>query len=235
MTTQACRRPMANLTIPTVGREAAYTVSRIFCIGRNFLDHVREMGAGPDAGIPIFFTKWPCCYVPSGTAVPYPSGTRSLQPEVELVVAMGGEAVRNVSPDSAAERIYAVGVGLDLTRRDLQLKARERSEPWDIGKNFEKSAPIGALCPHPALPKVMRGVISLEVNGQVRQQAPLADMIYSVERVISYLSSLYALGHGDIIMMGTPAGVADIHPGDHLIGRVDGLPSVEITIEKPEA
>lgn len=214
---------------PVEGGEGEYPIHRIFCVGRNYAAHAVEMGKDPDRDPPFFFTKWPESYVPSGSTVAYPVSTSNYHHEVELVVAMSGGG-GDIAAADALDHVFGYAVGLDMTRRDLQLKAREQGRPWDTGKNFEESAPLGPLFPASRIGHPDAGRIEMRVNADVRQEADLKDLIWSVPEIIEHLSRYYALRAGDIIMTGTPAGVAAVDPGDELVGRIDGLGEVRITI-----
>ncbi|MDZ4095921.1 MAG: fumarylacetoacetate hydrolase family protein [Paracoccaceae bacterium] len=215
--------------IPVVGSPTPYPVARIFCVGRNYLDHVQEMGHDPERKPPIFFSKWAQTYVADGGEVPYPPRTADLQHEVELVVAIGADAV-NIAAEKATDHIFGYAVGLDMTRRDLQLAARDAGQPWDIGKNFDFSAPIGPIAQASACGHLTKGAISLTVNGETRQLCDLENMIWPVAEIISQLSTLYALRPGDLIMTGTPAGVGSVRCGDKLVGMIEGLQSISVQI-----
>ncbi|MFT4247342.1 MAG: fumarylacetoacetate hydrolase family protein [Pseudomonas sp.] len=203
---------------------------RIYCVGRNFADHAREMGASAPAsqserGQPMFFAK-PADAVVVGhdDAIPYPPGTSDLHHEVELVVALGQDAPAGVLPiEQAKSLIYGYGVGLDLTRRDLQTAAKAKGHPWDIAKGFDHSAPVSELVHAAEVGELAALNLSLEVNGQVRQQSLLDQMIWSVPEILHELSRLYALKAGDLVFMGTPAGVAALKPGDRFSARLENV------------
>lgn len=214
--------------LPILGQSARFPVRHIFCVGRNYAAHAREMGKDPDKEPPFFFTKPADALVPEGGAIRYPLATKNYQHEIELVVAICKEGTL-IPVDKALEYVFGYAVGLDMTRRDLQFAARDMGRPWDFGKAFDESAPIGPIYPvsshgHPS------GRIWLKVNGQVRQQADLKDLIWSVPEQIAFLSEYYTLRPGDIIMTGTPAGVGAVVPGDQLIGGIDGLGELAVTI-----
>jgi fumarylpyruvate hydrolase len=212
--------------------EARYPVGRIFCVGRNYAAHALEMGNEVDREAPFYFTKSAAHAVPSGTTLPYPPGTSDLHHEVELVVALG-RPLHRAGRDDAGAAVLGYGCGLDMTRRDLQGAAKDKRRPWDTGKDFEGSAVLGALVPAEGVALAGRA-IRLEVNGAVRQDATLDEMIHDVPAILSDLSRLYRLGPGDLVMTGTPAGVGRVGPGDVLTGRIDGLPEVALTIGPPE-
>jgi len=210
----------AQASVPVAGSAARFPVHRIYCVGRNFADHAKEMGAEtPPRGQPVFFMK-PADAVHVDGDVPYPSGTSDLHHEVELVVALGRDADGIVDPAQALDLVFGYTVGLDLTRRDLQAHAKDKRLPWDTSKGFDHSAPIAPLVRGRDVPT---GVLSLQVNGAVRQQAALADMIFSVPDVIHELSKLFALRAGDLVYMGTPAGVAALQRGDTFEASVEGV------------
>lgn len=215
--------------IPVVGG-GTFPVRRIYCVGRNFADHAREMGADAptskaERGQPVFFMKPADAIVPGhGDSIPYPPSTRELHHEVELVVALGSDAPAGVVPVAGAERlVYGYAVGLDLTRRDLQAAAKSKGLPWDIAKGFDYSAPVSELVHADEVGALDALNLSLEVNGQVRQQALLDQMIWSVPEILHELSKLYALRAGDLIFMGTPAGVASLEPGDSFSARLENV------------
>lgn len=204
------------------GTRSRFPVHRIYCVGQNYADHAREMGADPTREAPFFFSKPPDAVVTDSEPVPFPTRTQNLHPEIELVVAIGvggGE----ISVAHAREHIFGYAVGNDLTRRDLQAEAKKKGRPWDVAKGFDASAPLGAIHPAADCGHVRTGRIWLEVNGQLRQQADLRDMIWSVDEIIAELSTYYRLQPGDLIFTGTPAGVAPIQRGDLLVGGIDGL------------
>jgi len=209
-------------TVPVVGQGALFPVHRIYCVGRNFSEHAAEMGAQVPRGTPVFFMK-PADAVVTSAVVPYPTGTQDLHHEVELVVALGRDADGIVQAADALALVFGYAVGLDLTRRDLQAVAKEKRLPWDTSKGFDGSAPISAIVPVATSGHDFNGRLWLRVNGEFRQQASLADMVFSVPDIIHELSRLFALRAGDLIFMGTPAGVAALQRGDHFNAGVDGL------------
>ena len=207
---------------------------RIYCVGRNFADHAREMGAAPAdpaaRGRPVFFLKPADAVVVDGR-VPYPPGTRELHHEVELVVALGRDAPPGtLAVADATALVFGYGVGLDLTRRDLQAEAKARGLPWDIGKAFDASAPLSAIVPADAVGALDTRRICLEVNEECRQQGDLRDLIWSVPEVLHELSQLYRLRAGDLVFMGTPAGVGPLLPGDRFRASLDTLVVMEGTV-----
>ena len=208
-----------------------FPVRRIYCVGRNFADHAREMGATApasraDRGDPVFFLKPADALVIDGE-VPYPPGTRDLHHEVELVVALGRDApLGELGPADALALVYGYGIGLDLTRRDLQAAAKAKGLPWDTGKAFDHAAPVGALVPATEVGPLDGRTIRLQVNGETRQQGSLDDLIWTVPDILHELSRLYALRAGDLVFMGTPAGVGPLRPGDRFEATLDGLPTL---------
>ncbi|MDR7069619.1 2-keto-4-pentenoate hydratase/2-oxohepta-3-ene-1,7-dioic acid hydratase in catechol pathway [Pseudoxanthomonas japonensis] len=206
-----------------------FPVRRIFCVGRNFADHAREMGATAPAskaerGMPVFFHKPADAIVTGDADVPYPPGTQDLHHEVELVVALGSDAPTGpLARDDAQALVIAYGVGLDLTRRDLQAAAKAKGLPWDTGKGFDHSAPISELVPVADVATLENHALTLRVNGETRQHGSLRDLIWDVPDILHELSKLYALKAGDLVFMGTPAGVAALVPGDTFIASLDGV------------
>ena len=213
-----------------------FPVHRIYCVGRNFADHAREMGATAPAskaerGTPVFFMK-PADAIVTGEAVPYPPATADLHHEVELVVAIGRDAPAGVLPvEDAQALVYGYTVGLDLTRRDLQAAAKAKGLPWDTAKGFDHSAPVAGLVPAAEAGELGARVLELQVNGQPRQRAPLSDLIWGVPEILHELSKLYALRAGDLVFMGTPAGVAALRPGDRFEARLEGIATLRGHVE----
>jgi len=224
--------PPPRAAIAVAGGKEAFPVRRIWCVGRNYEEHIKEMGHDV-RDPPFFFSKPADAIVPDGATVPYPPLTKDLHHEVELVVALksGG---RNIKLDKALDCIWGYGVGIDLTRRDLQIASRDMKRPWEIGKAFDASAPCGPLQPASRIGHPSKGRIALKVNGKVRQDGDLAQMIWSVPEIIAKLSEQVTLGAGDIIMTGTPAGVAALSPGDKIECGVDGVGTLKVSIDKPE-
>ena len=216
--------PPTPAVVPIRGSAQLFPVHRIYCVGRNFAEHAREMGAEvPSRGTPVFFMKPADAAVAPGEAVPYPTMTQDLHHEVELVVALGAGADGVVAADRALDLVFGYGVGIDLTRRDLQNQAKEKRLPWDISKGFDHSAPLSALVPATEAGHDFSRRLWLRVNGEIRQQAPLSDMVFSVAEIIHELSRLFALEAGDLIFMGTPSGVAPLQRGDAFEAGIDGL------------
>lgn len=213
--------------IPVRGSDGLFPVRRVYCVGRNFADHAREMGATPAdpaaRGTPVFFLKPADAVVVDGV-VPYPPGTSELHHEVELVVALGGDAPDGVlARAQAMALVFGYGVGLDLTRRDLQAAAKAKGLPWDTGKAFDASAPVSALVPAAEIGDLRALSISLEVGGERRQHGRLSDLVWDVADILHELSKLYALRAGDLVFMGTPAGVGPLQPGDAWSASLDGI------------
>ena len=215
--------------VQVAGSDLSFPVRRIFCVGRNYADHAREMGMSGVRALPFFFTKPADAVVTGGSDVPYPSHTSNLHHEIELVVALGGGG-RDVTDDEALALVFGYAVGNDLTRRDLQGAARDLGRPWDTAKGFDHSAPITAIVPVAKLGHPTRGRIWLEVNGHPRQQGDIADMIWKVPEIIADLSTWFELFPGDLIFTGTPAGVGPLSPGDRVCGGVDGVGMLEFGI-----
>jgi fumarylpyruvate hydrolase len=216
----------AQPSIPVVGQTARFPVRRIFCIGRNYADHAREMGASVDKANPMFFTKPADAVVTDGADVPYPSATNDLHHEVEMVVALGAGG-SDLSVEQAGKLVWGYGVGLDLTRRDLQAQAKAKGAPWDVAKGFDHSAPISALVPASEVTPTASTRITLEINGELRQEATLGDMLLDVPEILSALSKLFELKAGDIVYTGTPAGVSALVRGDTFRATLDGVATLE--------
>jgi len=220
--------PLPPTTLPILGSSSLFPVRRVFCVGRNYGLHVKEMGGDPKEQPPLFFTKPADAVVGPGGAVPYPSATKDLHHEIELVAALkaGGS---DLSPEAALNLIFGYAAGVDLTRRDLQGAAKRDGQPWDSGKAFDASAPVGAIRPADQV-KDLGGAIRLKVNGEVRQDGRLSDMIWSVAEVIAQASRLWRLEPGDLIFTGTPDGVGPLHRGDLVLGEIDGVGEVAFTV-----
>ncbi|MBN8605628.1 MAG: fumarylacetoacetate hydrolase family protein [Caulobacterales bacterium] len=218
--------PQAFATIDGGGR---FPIRRIFCVGRNYADHVREMGNDPKSEPPIFFSKPADAVVPDGATIPYALNTDNLHYEVELVLAIGKAGVNIVETD-ALSHIWGYGVGVDLTRRDRQAEAKKGGAPWDAAKAFDNSAPLSALRPASAVGHPARGRIWLSVNGQTKQGADIADMIWSVPEIIAHLSRSWALRAGDLVFTGTPSGVGPLVAGDQVTCGVDGVATLRFEI-----
>ena len=221
--------PVAQPTVDVAGSDDRFPVHRIYCVGRNYAKHAREMGMDPDREPPFFFSKPADAVVANGTPVPYPPRTSNLHHELELVVAIGTGG-SDIPLDSALAHVFGYAVGLDLTRRDLQFAARDQGRPWDVAKGFEHSAPVSAIRPAAEMGHLEQGAIWLEVNGEPRQRANLSEMIWSVPEIVAELSTYYELRPGDLIFTGTPEGVGPVKRGDSLVGGIDGLETLRITI-----
>jgi fumarylpyruvate hydrolase len=218
--------PPAVPSLPVVGSDRRFPVRRVFCIGRNYAEHAREMGAEVDRAAPMFFCKPADAVVADGADVPYPPATNELHHEVEMVVALkaGG---RDIPPARALDKVFGYGVGLDLTRRDLQAQAKAKGHPWDVAKAFDHSAPVSALRPAgEAAPGPDTG-LRLSVNGEPRQHGRLGDMIHDVPAIIAALSALFELKPGDLIFTGTPAGVAALARGDRFHAELAGIAELD--------
>lgn len=209
-------------SLPIVGSEQRFPLRRVFCIGRNYAEHAREMGATVDRDTPLFFCKPADAVIADGADVPYPQATDDLHHEVEMVVALGAGG-RELSPTQAETLIWGYGVGLDLTRRDLQAQAKAKSHPWDVAKAFDHSAPVSALRPASEARPRPETRLTLSVNGQLRQQTALADMVHSVPEILAALSRLFELKAGDLVFTGTPAGVAALRRGDRFDAELEGI------------
>jgi len=204
------------------GSEKTFPVRRIYCVGRNYAAHAREMGKDPDREPPFFFTKPADAVVANGIDVPYPARTENFHHEIELVIAIGAGG-SDIPPADAESHIFGYAVGNDLTRRDLQVAARKQGRPWDTGKAFDRSAPITAIHAVAENGHVREGEISIKVNGEIRQQGDIRDLIWSVPEIITELSTLFELQPGDLIYTGTPAGVGPVVAGDVMEGYIEGL------------
>ena len=217
--------------IAVAGTQKKFPVRRIWCVGRNYEEHIREMGQDVREP-PFFFSKPADAIVPDGGSVAYPPLTKDMHHEVELVVALksGG---RNIKPERALECVFGYGVGIDLTRRDLQIASRNMKRPWEIGKAFDASAPCGALAPASKIGHPGKGRIALKVNGQIRQDGDLSQMIWNVPEVIAKLSETVELAAGDVIMTGTPSGVAATVSGDRIECEIEGVGQLTVTITPP--
>ena len=220
-------------SVPVLGTQARFPVHRIFCVGRNYAAHAREMGFSPDKDAPFYFTKTPSAICHSGATIPYPPGTANCHYEMELVVAIGGDAFR-VSEDDPLSAVFGYACGLDMTRRDLQNAARDQGRSWDLGKDFEHAAVISYISPAADFGAVDGQRICFTQNGEIRQDALLSDMIFTVSELIADLSRYYHLRAGDLLYTGTPAGVGPISTGDKLRGEIDGLTPVTLTIGPAE-
>ncbi len=227
--------PPVTPSLPIIGRPERFPVNRIFCVGRNYHAHAVEMGRPVDKATmqPFYFTKSPSALVESGATVPYPAGTANYHYEMELVVAIGDHGFRLAEAD-ARRMIFGYAAGLDMTRRDLQLVARDQGRPWDLGKDFEKSAVSSPILPVGDLGVLTSGAISLQVNDEVRQSADLAQLIWNVGELLVDLSRFYHLAPGDLVYTGTPEGVGPVRSGDRISGHIDRVGEVELSVGPPE-
>jgi fumarylpyruvate hydrolase len=209
-----------------------FPVHRIYCVGLNYADHIREFGRDPQRSPPVFFMKPADAVVANGAAIPYPPRTSNFHYEIELVVAIGRSG-RALAPEQALGHVFGYAAGNDLTRRDLQRAAKDRGEPWDIGKGFDHSAPVAAIRPA-ARGHLSRGRIWMSVNGEPRQDSDLSLMLHDVPHLLAELSTLYTLEAGDLVFTGTPSGVGALQPGDRLEGGIEGLEVLRNTIAPAE-
>ena len=219
---------IAQPSLAVEGSDARFPVGRIYCVGRNYADHAREMGHDPDREPPFFFMKAANSVVPSGATLAFPVGTKDVHHEIELVAAIG-KGGRDIPVEKALDHVWGYGVGLDMTRRDVQGEAKKMGRPWEMGKAFDESAPCSALKPASVIGHPAKGAIWVKVNGQVKQQGDLAQQIWNVQEQIAYLSRMITLQPGDLIFTGTPAGVGPVKAGDKLEGHVDGVGDLTIT------
>jgi fumarylpyruvate hydrolase len=221
------------VSVPVRGRSGRVPIRRIFCVGRNYEAHAREMGAAVDREAPFYFTKAAQHYVASGSTVPYPPGTSSYHYELELVAVIGAPAFR-VAADRALDCVFGYACGLDMTRRDLQSAAKDQRRPWDLGKDVEQSAVLSEIVPAAEIGHPAAGRIELRVNGGIKQDADVSQLIHKVPEVVAHLSRFYHLQPGDLIYTGTPEGVGPVTPGDVLEGVIDGVGTITLTIAPAE-
>lgn len=214
--------------LPVAGSSAMFPVRRLYCVGRNYAEHTREMGHDPDKEAPFFFMKTPDSLRTDGK-FPYPAGSKDVHWEIELVVALksGG---KNIKAADALSHVYGYAIALDMTRRDLQAEAKKTGRPWEIGKSFDDSAPCTAIQPASKIGHPAKGAIWLDLNGVRKQSGDLSQLIWDVASQIEYLSGLWELQAGDLIFTGTPAGVGAVHKGDHLKGHVDGVGDLDVVV-----
>lgn len=222
--------PQASVAV--AGSGDRFPVRRIFCVGRNYAAHAREMGKDPGREPPFFFTKPADAVVDSPCTIPYPSLTADLHHEIELVIAIGTGGA-NIPADAVMDHVWGAGVGIDMTRRDLQAEAKKMGRPWDWAKAFDFSAPMSPLVPLADVPSLSAGRIWLSVNGAVRQDADISDQIWPVRDHVAYLSQAVTLAPGDLIMTGTPAGVGPVQTGDVMTGGVEGIAEIKVTVGPP--
>jgi fumarylpyruvate hydrolase len=218
----------ATPALPVAESNLTFPVGRIYCVGRNYAEHAREMGHDPEREPPFFFMKPADAIVPNGATLPFPQATKDLHHEIEMVVAIGRDGA-DIPVAKALDHVFGYGVGLDMTRRDLQGEAKKMGRPWEMGKAFDNSAPCTALKTVAMVGHPAKGAIWLKVNGKIGQKGDLSEMIWNVPETISYLSKLITLKAGDLIMSGTPAGVGPVNRGDKLEGHVDSIGDLTVT------
>jgi fumarylpyruvate hydrolase len=216
-------------TVAIAGADTVFPVARVYCVGRNYAEHSIEMGHDPDREPPFFFMKPADAVVPPGR-LPFPTRTRELHHEIELVVALG-EGGRDIPEEQALDHVFGYAVGLDMTRRDLQAAAKKAGRPWDMAKGFDQSAPTGSIRTVEDIGHPTKGAVWLRVNGEPRQQGDLDQQIWTVPETIGFLSTLVSLRPGDLIMTGTPKGVGRVEPGDLLEGHIDGVGDLTVSYD----
>ena len=221
--------PAPVIALPIVGDDRSFPVRRVFCVGRNYEAHAAELGNKIDRDDPFYFTKSPLHIVVGDGEAALAVGTDDYHHEIEFVVALSDD-LNNATPEQAMEAVFGYGVGQDMTRRDLQNKAKDKRRPWDTAKDVEQSAILSAITPKAAFGDIGDQMITLTVNGKLQQEGKLSDMVWSVPEILSHLSTLYTLRAGDIIMTGTPSGVGPVAKGDVLVSRVDGCEPLTTTI-----
>jgi fumarylpyruvate hydrolase len=221
--------PPAIAALPVRGSDKLFPIHRIYCVGRNYAAHAREMGHDPDRELPFFFQKNPDTIIPDGGNFPYPDKSKDVHFEIELVIALakGGKDIREAD---AMRCVFGYAVGLDMTRRDLQAVAKKSGRPWEVGKAFENSAPCGGVVPITQIRGLESARIWLDVNGKTRQDGNINQLIWSIPETISYLSGLFTLAPGDLIYTGTPSGVGAIIKGDVMKGAVEGVGEITINV-----
>ena len=221
--------PPPTVSVPIRGKGETFPIRRIFCVGRNYEAHAKEMGMAVDREAPFYFTKASINYVPSGAEVAYPLGTSNYHYEMEMVVAIGKTGSR-IAESDALNHIYGYACGLDMTRRDLQKEAKEKSRPWDLAKNFEESAILSEIVPATEIGHPVKGKIQLTVNGTVKQASDISLLIHPVAALITHLSNYYHLQPGDLIFTGTPEGVGPVIAGDHIDGMIEGIGTISLKV-----
>ncbi len=233
MTEEFVFQPPAPTGVPVRGSSARFPVRRVYCVGRNYAAHAREMGSDPDREPPFFFCKPGDAVSPIADgaegAFPYPPGSNNVHYEVELVVAIG-KGGRDIPVEQAASHVFGYAVGLDMTRRDLQNESKKTGRPWETGKAFDHSAPIGPIVPVQAIGHPERGAVTLTVNGEEKQRGDLSDLIWSVPEMVSYLSKLFELQPGDLIYSGTPEGVGPVVKGDRMLCAIEGVGELAVKV-----
>jgi len=221
--------PLDQVSLPIVGNENRYPVRRIYCVGRNYLDHIRETAGADEREPPFFFQKPTDAILANGGEFPYPPQSEKTHHEIELVVAIGTGG-KEIKAENALDHVYGYTVGIDMTRRDLQGVAKEMRRPWEAGKSFDRAAPCSAIAPAADIGHPDSGRIWLAVNDEIRQNGDLAQQIWSVPESIAHLTTLFELVPGDLIMTGTPAGVGSVNPGDKVTGGIDGIAEIAVTV-----
>lgn len=221
--------PLEQTSLPIVGEEDAFPIRRIYCVGRNYLDHIRETAGADEREPPFFFQKPSDAILQNGGEFPYPSLSSKVHHEIELTVAIN-KAGKDISVENALDHVYGYGVGIDMTRRDLQAVAKEMRRPWEAGKAYDHAAPCSAIMPAAKIGHPGSGRIWLAVDGDVKQDGDLAQQIWSVSESIAHLSTLFELRPGDLIMTGTPAGVGSVVAGNKITGGIDGIGDIEISV-----
>ena len=215
--------------VPIQNTDETYPVNRLFFVGQNYEDHAKEMGSATNKESPFFFTKSPSAYVPSGSTIPYPPGTKNFHHEMELVVAIG-KPVFEVGTEVAKESIFGYACGLDMTRRDLQMEAKSKGLPWDMAKDAEQSAVLSEIATVETIGHPASGLIELSVNAEIRQSGDLCELVNTPAELIAYLSNFYHLGPGDLLYTGTPSGVGPVLPGDEIHGCIQGVGDINLSI-----
>lgn len=218
---------------PIRGHAERFPICRIFCVGRNYEAHAKEMGVSVDREAPFYFTKAALHYLPSGSSCPYPPGTSNFHYELELVAAIGKAAFR-IEPGEALDHVFGYACGLDMTRRDMQLAAREKQRPWDLGKDVENSAVLSEIVPAAEIGHPTQGKMELRVNGSVKQASDIGLMIHPVAALVAHLSRYYHLRPGDLIYTGTPEGIGAVVPGDRIEASIEGVGCISLGIGAPE-
>lgn len=224
--------PVDPPSLPIRASQQRFPIRRIFCVARNYVAHAQEMGMAVERDAPAYFTKSAQAYVASGATIPYPPGTTDFHHEMELVVCIGKEGFQ-IPESEALSHVYGYACGLDMTRRDLQIKAREKKLPWDLGKDFENAAVLSGIAPASAIGHPAAGRIELKLNGSVKQSSDIGLMIHPVPALIAHLSGFYHLQPGDLIFTGTPEGVGPVAAGDRLEGEIEGVGSIALNIGGP--
>ena len=221
--------PLEQVSLPVVGTQKRFPVRRIYCVGRNYLDHIRETAGADERKPPFFFQKPTDAILENGGEFPYPPQSEKTHHEIELVVAIGTGG-KEIKAENALDHVYGYTVGIDMTRRDLQGVAKDMRRPWEAGKSFDRAAPCSAIVPAADIGHPESGRIWLAVNDEIRQDGDLAQQIWNVPESIAHLTTLFELVPGDLIMTGTPAGVGSVNPGDKITGGIDGIAEIAVTV-----